>query len=60
MKTGVHREKLMFTWNTNNHEIKVGIKKVLQGKCKICGKPIKKGNTICDECFKKEKEISKK
>jgi len=56
----IHRERLMFKWITKDHEIVVGFKKVGHGKCSICGRRIPKGNTICDECFKKQKEISKK
>ena len=60
MKMGIHRENLLFTWQTKKHEIIVGLKKPLKGKCNLCGKPIPLGNTICDECFKKEKDFSKK
>ena len=60
MRSEIHREGLMFNWITKNHEIIVGFKHVLRGKCSVCGKRIPFGNTICDECFKKDKEISKK
>jgi hypothetical protein len=56
----VHREGLMFKWTSKDHEITVGFKTVLRGKCSECGKRIPSGNTICDSCFKKDKEISKK
>jgi len=56
----IHREGLSFKWSTKNHEILVGFKKVEHGKCSICGKRIPFGNTICDECFEKEKKVSKK
>jgi NMD protein affecting ribosome stability and mRNA decay len=50
----------MFNWITKDHTIVVGFKRVLRGKCSECGKRIPSGNTICDECFKKDKKISKK
>ena len=50
----------MFNWITKDHEIVVGFKHVYRGKCSVCGRRIPAGNTICDECFKKDKEISKK
>jgi len=56
----IHRERLMFKWITKDHEIVVGFKKVGHGKCSVCGRRIPTGNTICDECFKKQKEFSKK
>lgn len=56
----VHREKLMFKWITKHHNIVVGFKRVGHSKCSVCGKRIPAGNTICDSCFKKEKNISKK
>lgn len=60
MKQGIHRDKLMFRWITKNHEIVVGFKSVKYGRCSVCGKRIPLGNTICDECFQKGKDISKK
>lgn len=60
MKTRVHRDKLMFRWVTKNHEIVVGFKRVNHGKCSLCGKRISLGSNVCDECFKKDKDISKK
>lgn len=60
METRIHRERLMFNWITKNHKIVVGFKSIKQSKCNVCGKRIPIGNTICDECFKKDKEISKK
>ena len=56
----IHREGLMFNWITKDHEITVGFKRAGHGKCSICGKRIPIGNTICDICFEKEKNISKK
>ncbi|MDH7507528.1 MAG: hypothetical protein QHH15_07085 [Candidatus Thermoplasmatota archaeon] len=56
----IHREGLMFKWNSKNYEIVVGFKRVNRSKCKICGKMIPAGNNICNECFEKEKKISKK
>jgi uncharacterized OB-fold protein len=60
MKSGIHRDRLLFTWVTKNHKIVFGFKRFYRGKCSVCGKVIPSGNTICDECFKKDKEISKK
>ena len=60
MKSKIHREGLMFNWITKHHEIIVGFKRVYRGKCSVCGKRIPYGNTICNECFKKDKKISKK
>jgi len=60
MRSEIHREGLMFDWITKNHKIIVGFKKINCGKCNNCGKAIPLGNSICDECFKKEKKISKK
>jgi len=60
MRSQIHREGLMFSWITKDHEIVVGFKSVYRGKCSICGRRIPAGNTICDECFKKDKKISKK
>jgi len=56
----IHREGLMFNWITKEYEIIVGFKRTYRGKCSVCGKSIPSGNTICDECFKKDKKISKK
>jgi hypothetical protein len=56
----VHREGLLFKWITKDHEITLGFKRVGHGHCSVCGKRIPPGNNICDECFKKEKKISKK
>ena len=56
----IHREGLMFQWITKDHKIVVGFKSVNRGKCSVCGRRIPSGNTICDECFNKEKDISKK
>jgi len=50
----------MFNWITKDHEITVGFKRVGHSKCNICGKRIPSGNTICDICFEKEKNVSKK
>lgn len=60
MKPQVHRDKLLFRWTTKNHEIVLGFKHVNHGKCNKCGKMIPLGNTLCDECFKEDKAISKK
>ncbi len=60
MKSKVHREGLMFKYMTKSHEIIVGFKHVCRGKCSVCGKAIPYGNNICNECFKKDKKISKK
>jgi len=60
MKTRIHRDRLMFRWITKNHEIVVGFKSVKHGKCSRCGKTIPSGSNLCDECFKKDKIISKK
>ncbi len=60
MKSQIHREGLMFNWITKDHEIVVGFRHVARGKCSICGRRVPSGNTICDECFKKDKKISKK
>lgn len=60
MKSGIHRERFMFSWITKDHKIVVGFKRAYRGECSVCGKVIPSGNTICDECFKKDKEISKK
>lgn len=56
----IHRDGLMFTWITKDHEIHVGFTRVGHGKCNVCGARIPTGNNICDECFNKHKDISKK
>jgi len=56
----VHREGLMFKWMTKNHNIFLGFKRVETGRCSSCGKRIPAGNTLCDACFNKEKDISNK
>ena len=58
--SGIHREGLMFKWSSKNYKIVIGFKRVDHSKCSICGKRIPVGNTICNECFEKEKKISKK
>jgi len=60
MKQRIHRDKLMFTWFTKDHEIVVGFKTVRHGICQQCGKSIPSGNTLCDACFAKDKELSTK
>lgn len=60
MKQRIHRDRLMFTWITEHHEIVVGFKTVRHGTCRQCGKSIPEGNTLCDACFAKDKDISKK
>jgi len=57
MKMRIHRDQMMFKWITKDHEIIVGFKHVRHGKCSVCGKSIPWGNTICDECFEKDKKI---
>ena len=42
------------------HEIVAGFKNVKHGKCSVCGKRIPLGNTLCDDCFEKDKDVSKK
>ncbi len=56
----VHRDNLIFRWITKNHEIVVGFKGIQHNKCVLCGNVVPLGNTICDVCFKKSKDISKK
>ena len=56
----IHREKLLFTWFTKNHEIIIGFKQAKRGTCTKCKKSIPLGNSLCDDCFKKGKEISEK
>ena len=58
--SGIHREGLMFQWSSKNYEIVIGFKRVEHSTCSVCGKRIPAGNTICNKCFEKEKEISKK
>jgi len=60
MKQRIHRDKFLFRWITKNHELIVGFKRVKHDRCTGCGKVIPFGNTLCDECFKKIKEFSKK
>jgi len=60
MKMRIHRDQLMFKWITKDHEIIIGFKHVRHGKCSVCGKRVPMGNTICDECFEKDKKISKR
>jgi hypothetical protein len=60
MKQYINREKFMFRWVTKNHEIVVGFKNVKRGKCSRCDKAIPLGSNICDECFGKDKKISRK
>ena len=50
----------MFKWISENHEIEFGLKKANYNKCSVCNKRISPGNTICDDCFIKDKEISNK
>jgi len=58
--THIHREGLMFKWGSKNYEIIVGFKRVERSKCRLCGKTIPVGSNICNDCFEKEKKISKK
>lgn len=60
MKTRVHRNGLMFKWITENHEIVAGFKRVKLVKCSSCGRRIPFGNTLCDACFEKDKDVSRK
>ena len=60
MKQKIHREKFMFNWITKHHKLVVGFERVKHGKCSRCGKTIDAGSTLCDDCFKIEKKISKK
>lgn len=60
MKQRIHREQLLFKWVTENHEIVIGLKRVKHNKCQICGKRISGNETICDDCFNKQKKISDK
>ena len=60
MKSQIHREGLIFNWITKDYKIVVGFKRVGHSKCSICGKRTPPGNTICNECFEKDKKISRK
>jgi len=60
MKQRIHRNKLMFHWITKHHEIVVGFKQARYGTCRKCGKTIFEGDSLCDACFAKDKEISEK
>ena len=60
MKTKVHRDGLIFEWISENHKITIGFQKVIHGRCTHCGKRVDEDHTICDECFEKDKKISKK
>lgn len=60
MKQRIHRDKLMFHWITSHHEIVVGFKRVLYGTCTKCGKSIRAGDSLCDKCFRENKQVSKK
>jgi predicted amidophosphoribosyltransferase len=60
MATRIHRDNLIFRWITKNHEIVVGFKSVKYGRCSLCGKKTSLDSNICDECFDKGKDISKK
>jgi hypothetical protein len=60
MKQRIHRDKLMFHWITKNHEIVVGFKRARYGACRLCGKTIPEGDSVCDICFAKSKDVSKK
>jgi len=50
----------MFHWITKHHEIVVGFKQARYGTCRKCGKTIFEGDSLCDTCFAKDKEISEK
>lgn len=56
----IHRNKLMFHWITKHHEIVVGFIRKRYGKCEKCGRSIPEGETMCDQCFAKDKEVSAK
>lgn len=60
MKQRIHRDKLIFRWITKNHEIVIGFKQVRYATCSKCGKNIPEGNTLCDACFAKDKDVSNK
>ncbi len=60
MKQRIHRDKLMFHWITKHHEIVVGFKQVRYGNCRLCGKNIPEEESLCDLCFSKSKDVSKK
>jgi len=50
----------MFHWITKHHEIVVGFKQVKYGTCRVCGKNIPEEESLCDQCFSKSKDVSKK
>lgn len=50
----------MFHWITKNHEIVVGFITRRHGVCEKCGKRIPAGDTLCDQCFALDKEVSTK
>ncbi len=50
----------MFHWITKHHEIVVGFITKRYGKCEKCGKSIPEGETMCDQCFARDKEVSAK
>ena len=56
----IHRDRLMFKWITKDYKIIIGFKRIGHGHCNVCGKRISRFHNICDECFEKEKKISKK
>jgi hypothetical protein len=60
MKQRIHRDKLMFHWFTKHHEIVAGFKRVRYGSCRQCGKSIPEGESLCDACFARDKDVSKK
>ena len=60
MKQKVHRDKLMFSWITQNHKLVMGFERFKHSTCSNCGKRIKTGNTLCDDCFVEQKQVSKK
>jgi ribosomal protein L40E len=60
MKQQIHRDKLMFHWITEHHEIVMGFKRLRYSICSKCGKRIPEGNSMCDLCFAKDKDMSKK
>lgn len=60
MKHRIHRDNLMFHWFTKHHEIVMGFRHAHRGTCSTCGKAIPEGNTVCDRCFGRDKEVSGK
>ncbi|MBN1860898.1 MAG: hypothetical protein JW840_05500 [Candidatus Thermoplasmatota archaeon] len=60
MKQRIHRDNLMFHWITKHHEIVVGFKQIWHGACRLCGKSIPEGDSLCDACFAQNKAVSKK